>query len=118
MDIHKSAMTHAIQVTKKRAAQIAREMGYSVRASQSKHGRVSSYYLTKPLDWPFDKQPIRISDHELPLHFERINAADPLSDPFSAEIIIRKPLRDKQIERLILLAEHGREPTQTWMIED
>ena len=49
------------------AARVARQMGFTVRASKDKCGRVSSYYVTPKSGG----RPWRISDHDVPQTAER-----------------------------------------------
>ena len=51
----------------KRAARVARSMGLHVKASKDKHGRISSYYVSKT----FGSKQFRISDHDIPLTEKR-----------------------------------------------
>ena len=51
-----------------RAARVARQLGYSVRASRDRDGRVSSYYVRESVS---GRRQLRISDHDVPWTLER-----------------------------------------------
>ena len=91
-----------------RAARVARKMGYAVRASKGREGRVSSYYCSG------DKVFLRISDHEIPWTPERESRNEHRGgfDGFhGAEIIIEGDRREVWLRRAILLAANGRSVT-------
>lgn len=93
-----------IRETLKRAARVARKYGYDVRKSTDARGRVSSYYVTRE-----NKQPVRISDHYLPMTTQRQCNHDYYGgSPFSGEIIIDSVMSECRIRRLLVLAENGR----------
>lgn len=97
----------AIRKTLLRAAIVAREMGFSVRASESRKRRVSSYYATPP----GGGRPIRISDHEIPWTPQRdARAADygGFNGYPGPELIIDGPRRRAWLRRWLLLAAAGR----------
>jgi hypothetical protein len=48
-----------------RAARVARAIGFKVRASKGRSGRISSYYATR------GGETLRISDHEIPTSLQR-----------------------------------------------
>lgn len=89
------------------AAAVARKMGFSVRKSESRAGRVSSYYATPR----GGGRPIRISDHEIPWTPERdARAADHggFNGYPGAELILDRPRRAEWVRRWLALALAGR----------
>lgn len=89
------------------AAAVARKMGFSVRKSESRAGRVSSYYASPP----GGGRPIRISDHEIPWTPARdARAADHggFNGYPGAELILDRPRRAEWVRRWLALALAGR----------
>jgi len=58
----------AVRADLLRSARVARSLGFSVRSSTDRTGRVSSYYVTPPDDVTTCRRPRawRISDHDVP----------------------------------------------------
>lgn len=95
----------AIRATLLAAAREARKMGFEVRASTARDGRISSYYATRA-----NRRPIRISDHQLPQTARRevMSEAHGGGSAFAAEIIITDRLTATRLRRLLRLAEASR----------
>lgn len=97
----------ALRKSLRAAAAVARKMGLSVRKSQGRAGRVSSYYAAPP----GGGRPIRISDHEIPWTQERdARAADHggFNGYPGAELILDRPRRAEWVRRWLALAMAGR----------
>ncbi len=86
------------------AANIARSMGYAVRSSRGRHGRISSYYCTLPGSY----HAFRLSDHTIPATDQRDYMAQCNGQPSYAgyaghELIIDQPRRREWLRRAIIL---------------
>jgi hypothetical protein len=92
------------------AAREARRLGYQVRASKGRDGRISSYYC-RPVE--ASGPALRISDHDIPQNDRRdfMAAAHGRSyfDGYHGpQIIVDRPRRAEWLRRAICLAANGR----------
>ncbi len=96
-----------------RAARIARSLGWDVRSSTDRAGRVSSYYCYPSIDWR--GPPIRISDHEIPWTEMREQRAQMAGSSFGydgyrgLDLVIDRPRSRTWLRRALMLAAAGRD---------
>ena len=90
------------------AARIARKLGFAVRSSKDRRGRVSSYYLSS-LDGPT----IRVSDHDIPATAERVSNAAFHGRSYNGfagpELLITDPRSSTWLRRALMLTAAGRD---------
>jgi hypothetical protein len=102
------ALGAAISDTLKSAARTARSMGWKVRASTSRSGRISSYYVRPPCG-----PEIRISDHEIPANAKREMLAEVHGRSFydgyhGPQLLIDAPHSPVWCRRMLVLIAAGR----------
>lgn len=95
------------------AAKIARQLGFAVRASKNRAGRISSYYCDGPMLGP-DRRALRISDHIIPATAHRESVAEVMGHgSFNGypgpEIVLTEPKSATWLRRAIILAANGRD---------
>lgn len=95
------------------AARQARRLGFSVRSSQGRAGRISSYYASRHDPARGRSIAIRISDHELPWtprrdFMAREHGRDGFDGFHGAELIVDRPRRAEWLRRALILTAAGR----------
>lgn len=97
----------AIRATLLAAAREARKLGFTVRSSKSRDGRISSYYCTR------EDQSLRISDHDIPWKPHRefkatMHGRDGYDGYHGDQLIIDAPRSATWLRRAITLTAAGR----------
>lgn len=108
-ELRREAEEKAVRTTLLAAAREARKLGFAVRPSKDRAGRVSSYYLTR-VDLT---GALRISDHAIPASSRREFMAAAhgrvgYDGYHGAEIIITEARSTTWLRRAIILAAAGR----------